>query len=117
MKVLLTDRDIENNPILKLRKIKAGTTVETTHFFNPTLKLVPPAQERLAKTVYTQREDFVEPTLEETNMEIITGNEGEGVIVVKKEPVKEEKKEVKSEEVLVKKTVKKKVSNTKKSKK
>lgn len=119
MKVLLTDIDIANNQILRLRNIKAGTTVETTHFFNPTLKLDPPAQDRVKKEVYTQREDVKEYTLEETNIEIITGNEGEGVVVVEKAEkveTKVEKTVVEVKEILVKKPVKKKVSKAKKSK-
>ena len=93
MKFIVTETDIENNPILKKRGIQAGDICETTYFTSPTLKLVPSAQERMTKKeVFTQKENYVEPTLEET-AEVITGNEGEGVIVV---PIKKEvKKSVK----------------------
>ena len=97
MKFIVTETDLENNPILKKRGIQAGDICETTYFTSPTLKLVPSAQERMTKKeVFTQKENYVEPTLEET-AEVITGNEGEGVIVV---PIKKE----------VKKTVKKPVN-------
>ena len=93
MKFIVTETDLENNPILKKRGIQAGDICETTYFTSPTLKLVPSAQERMTKKeVFTQKEGYVEPTLEET-AEVITGNEGEGVIVV---PIKKEvKKSVK----------------------
>lgn len=93
MKFIVTETDLENNPILKKRGIQAGDICETTYFTSPTLKLVPSAQERMTKKeVFTQKENYVEPTLEET-AEVITGNEGEGVIVV---PIKKEvKKSVK----------------------
>lgn len=81
MKFIVTETDLENNPILKKRGFKPGDTCETTYFTQPTLKLIPSAQERMSKKeVFTPKEDYIEPTLEET---IITGNEGEGVIVVK----------------------------------
>ncbi len=97
MKFIVTETDLENNPILKKRGIQAGDICETTYFTSPTLKLVPSAQERMTKKeVFTQKENYVEPTLEET-AEVITGNEGEGVVVV---PIKKE----------VKKTVKKPVN-------
>ena len=89
MKFIVTETDLENNPILKKRGIQAGDICETTYFTSPTLKLVPSAQERMTKKeVFTQKENYVEPTLEET-AEVITGNEGEGVIVV---PIKKEVK-------------------------
>lgn len=93
MKFIVTETDLANNPILKKRGIQAGDICETTYFTSPTLKLVPSAQERMTKKeVFTQKENYVEPTLEET-AEVITGNEGEGVIVV---PIKKEvKKSVK----------------------
>lgn len=93
MKFIVTETDLENNPILKKRGIQAGDICETTYFTSPTLKLVPSAQERMTKKeVFTQKENYVEPTLEET-AEVITGNEGEGVVVV---PIKKEvKKSVK----------------------
>ena len=93
MKFIVTETDLANNPILKKRGIQAGDICETTYFTSPTLKLVPSAQERMTKKeVFTQKEGYVEPTLEET-AEVITGNEGEGVIVV---PIKKEvKKSVK----------------------
>ena len=93
MKFIVTEKDLANNPILKKRGIQAGDICETTYFTSPTLKLVPSAQERMTKKeVFTQKENYVEPTLEET-AEVITGNEGEGVIVV---PIKKEvKKSVK----------------------
>jgi|JI9StandDraft_1071089.scaffolds.fasta_scaffold336228_2 hypothetical protein len=94
MKFIVTETDLENNPILKKRGFKAGDSCETTNFVAPTFKLIPSAQERLSKKeVFTPKENYVEPTLEET-VEVITGNEGEGVIVVK-EPKKEVKKTVK----------------------
>lgn len=94
MKFIVTETDLENNPILKKRGFKAGDSCETTNFVSPTLKLIPSAQERVSKKeVFTPKENYVEPTLEET-VEVITGNEGEGVIVVK-EPKKEVKKTVK----------------------
>ncbi len=94
MKFIVTETDLANNPILKKRGIQAGDICETTYFVSPTLKLVPSAQERMTKKeVFTQKEDYVEPTLEET-LEVITGSEGEGVIVVK-EPKKEVNKTVK----------------------
>lgn len=97
MKFIVTETDLANNPILKKRGIQAGDICETTYFTSPTLKLVPSAQERMTKKeVFTQKEGYVEPTLEET-AEVITGNEGEGVVVV---PIKKE----------VKKTVKKPVN-------
>lgn len=97
MKFIVTETDLANNPILKKRGIQAGDICETTYFTSPTLKLVPSAQERMTKKeVFTQKENYVEPTLEET-AEVITGNEGEGVVVV---PIKKE----------VKKTVKKPVN-------
>ena len=93
MKFIVTETDLANNPILKKRGIQAGDICETTYFTSPTLKLVPSAQERMTKKeVFTQKEGYVEPTLEET-AEVITGNEGEGVVVV---PIKKEvKKSVK----------------------
>lgn len=93
MKFIVTETDLANNPILKKRGIQAGDICETTYFTSPTLKLVPSAQERMTKKeVFTQKEGYVEPTLEET-AEVITGSEGEGVVVV---PIKKEvKKSVK----------------------
>lgn len=93
MKFIVTQQDIDNNPILKKKGFMVGDTCETNYFTSPTLKLKPPVQDRnITHDLYTKKDNYVEPTLEET-AEVITGSEGEGVIVV---PVqKEVKKSVK----------------------
>lgn len=64
MKFTITQSDIERNPRLKGQ---LGKTVDTIHF-NPPLKLVPPAQMRVAtvKLEPTKDPEYTEPTIEET---------------------------------------------------
>lgn len=46
MRFIVTEKDLQDNPILVIKGFKAGDSCETTDFVQPTLNLNPPAQDR-----------------------------------------------------------------------
>lgn len=67
MKFIVNQKDLNLNPVLVSRGVKVGDSVETKDYTQPFLKLEPPVHEReYSVPIYTPKEDYKEPTLEET---------------------------------------------------
>ena len=67
MRFIVTEKDLQNNPVLLHRGFEVGDICETTDFVTPTLRLEPPAQDRdnTPEVKFVNIPQTVEETVEE----------------------------------------------------